>query len=281
MTYPIYQVDAFTDRVFGGNPAAVMPLEQWLPDATLLALAMENHLSETAFLVRLPESSDADFHIRWFTPGIEVPLCGHATLASAWVLFNKLGWSGDRVRFQSKSGPLGVSKRADGWLELDFPNLAFEPTQTPALITEALPGAPETAFFVPNDTNYMLVLADEAAVRAAQPDLRKLKELGNQGLIVTAPGEDCDFVSRYFAPGAGIDEDPVTGSIHSVMVPYWAERLGKTELDARQVSQRGGVLRCELRGDRVAIAGQAAFFMEGTVYLQMADRRLHEGNVER
>ncbi len=281
MTYPIYQVDAFTDRVFGGNPAAVMPLEQWLPDATLLALAMENHLSETAFLVRLPESSGADFHIRWFTPGIEVPLCGHATLASAWVLFNKLGWSGDRVRFQSKSGPLGVSKRADGWLELDFPNLAFEPTQTPALITEALPGAPETAFFVPNDTNYMLVLADEAAVRAAQPDLRKLKELGNQGLIVTAPGEDCDFVSRYFAPGAGIDEDPVTGSIHSVMVPYWAERLGKTELDARQVSQRGGVLRCELRGDRVAIAGQAAFFMEGTVHLQMADRRLHEGNVER
>lgn len=267
MTYPIYQVDAFTDRVFGGNPAAVMPLEQWLPDATLLALAMENHLSETAFLVRLPESSDADFHIRWFTPGIEVPLCGHATLASAWVLFNKLGWSGDRVRFQSKSGPLGVSKRADGWLELDFPNLAFEPTQTPALITEALPGAPETAFFVPNDTNYMLVLADEAAVRAAQPDLRKLKELGNQGLIVTAPGGDCDFVSRYFAPGAGIDEDPVTGSIHSVMVPYWAERLGKTELDARQVSQRGGVLRCELRGDRVAIAGQAAFFMEGTVHL--------------
>lgn len=267
MTYPIYQVDAFTDRVFGGNPAAVMPLEQWLPDATLLALAMENHLSETAFLVRLPESSDADFHIRWFTPGIEVPLCGHATLASAWVLFNKLDWSGDRVRFQSKSGPLGVSKGADGWLELDFPNLAFEPTQTPALITEALPGAPETAFFVPNDTNYMLVLADEAAVRAAQPDLRKLKELGNQGLIVTAPGEDCDFVSRYFAPGAGIDEDPVTGSIHSVMVPYWAEQLGKTELDARQVSQRGGMLRCELRGDRVAIAGQAAFFMEGTVHL--------------
>ncbi|MCM0611390.1 PhzF family phenazine biosynthesis protein [Marinobacter sediminum] len=267
MTYPIYQVDAFTDRVFGGNPAAVMPLEQWLPDETLLALAGENNLSETAFFLRLPENEEADFHIRWFTPGFEVPLCGHATLASAWVLFNKLGWAKDSIRFQSKSGPLGVKQTDDGWLVLDFPNLSFEQRETPPLIREALPGFSETAYFVPNDTNYMLVLDNETAVRGAQPDLGKLRELGNQGLIVTARGDESDFVSRYFAPGAGIDEDPVTGSIHSVLVPYWAEVLGKTSLDARQVSKRGGVLRCELNGERVSIAGQAAFFMEGFIQL--------------
>ncbi len=267
MIYPIYQVDAFTDRVFGGNPAAVMPFDDWLPDATMQALAAENNLSETAFLVPLPEQDDADFHIRWFTPGTEVPLCGHATLASAWVIFNKLGWPKDSIRFASKSGPLGVRQDSTGWLVLDFPNLAFDQQQTPAIIRQALETVPDTAYFVPNDTNYMIVLDSEAAVRAAQPELRKLKELGNQGLIVTAKGDHCDFVSRYFAPGAGIDEDPVTGSIHSVLVPYWAEQLGKTKLDARQVSKRGGVLRCELQGNRVAIAGQAAFYMEGSIQL--------------
>ncbi|SFN28704.1 PhzF family phenazine biosynthesis protein [Marinobacter pelagius] len=266
MMHPIFQVDAFTDRVFGGNPAAVMPLDQWLPDDTLRALAMENNLSETAFLVRLPEADEADFHIRWFTPTVEVPLCGHATLASAWVIFNMLDWTGERIILQSKSGHLGV-RRDNDWLVLDFPNLAFEERQTPAIIHEALEGAPETAFYVPNDTNYMVVLENEAAVRSAEPDLRKLKTLGNQGLIVTARGEGCDFVSRYFAPGAGIDEDPVTGSIHSVLVPYWANQLGKSSLEARQLSARGGLLRCELKGDRIDIAGQAAFFMEGSVHL--------------
>ncbi|PHQ24281.1 isomerase [Marinobacter guineae] len=267
MKQPIYQVDAFTSRIFGGNPAAVMPLESWLPDETMLSLALENNLSETAFFVPLPEEDEADFHIRWFTPGIEVPLCGHATLASAWVMFNKLGWDQEQIRFRSKSGPLAVKQTDDGWLVLDFPNFACEEQPTPALIREALKGAPETAFFVQNDTNYMVVLEDEAAVRAAQPDIRKLKQLGNLGLIVTAPGAECDFVSRYFAPGGGIDEDPVTGSIHSVLVPFWAERLGKNRLEARQISARGGVLRCELKGDRVDIAGQAAFYMEGSVYL--------------
>ncbi|MEP1214394.1 MAG: PhzF family phenazine biosynthesis protein [Marinobacter sp.] len=266
-TLPIYQVDAFTSQIFGGNPAAVMPLEEWLPDETLRALAMENNLSETAFLVPLPDEPEADFHIRWFTPTVEVPLCGHATLASAWVVFNKLGWKHQQVRFQSKSGPLGVEQTDDGWLELDFPNLAFEQRPTPGLIHEALKGAPDSAFFVPNDTNYLVVLENEAAVKAAQPEIRKLKELGNQGVIITARGEDSDFVSRYFAPGAGIDEDPVTGSIHSVLVPYWAEKLGKNALLAKQASARGGVLRCELKGDRVAIAGQAAFYMEGSVQL--------------
>ena len=271
MPYPIYQIDAFTDRPFGGNPAAVMPLEAELPDETLQALAAENNLAETAFIIRLPENNEADFHIRWFTPAVEVPLCGHATLATAWVLFNKMGWPEDTVRFQSKSGLLGVSRSAkkgdDDWLTMDFPNLPFEQRPTPDAIKEALSGVPDLAYFVPNDTNYMVVLADEAAVKAAEPDLRTLKTLGNQGLIITAPGQDCDFVSRYFAPGAGIDEDPVTGSIHSVLVPYWAEKLGKTRFDARQVSRRGGVLRCELKGDRVAIAGQAVLFMEGSVHL--------------
>lgn len=267
MTLPIYQVDAFTSEVFGGNPAAVMPLDQWLPDNLMLSLAAENNLSETAFFVPLPAGEDADFHIRWFTPGTEVPLCGHATLASAWVIFNKLGWDKEQIRFRSKSGPLSVRQSDDGWLVLDFPNLAYEEQPTPALIREALDSAPDTAFFVPNDTNYMVVLKDEDAVRSAQPDLRKLKQLGNQGLIITAPGNTCDFVSRYFAPGAGIDEDPVTGSIHSVLVPYWSEQLGKTQLEARQISARGGVLRCELKADRVDIAGQAAFFMEGAIHL--------------
>src|SRR5690554_2413645 len=267
MQTQIFQIDAFTNTLFGGNPAAVMPLQRWLPDSLLQAIAGENNLSETAFLVATPELDDADFHIRWFTPTAEVPLCGHATLASAWVVFNKLGWPHDIVPFQSKSGPLAVAKKPDGWLELDFPNLAFECRPTPALITEALPGSPDEAFFVPNDTNYMVVLNSETAVRNAAPDLRKLTELGNQGLIVTAVGEQADFVSRYFAPGIGIDEDPVTGSIHSVLTPYWAERLGKTSLQARQLSARGGELRCKLKGERVAIAGQAAFFMEGSVQL--------------
>ena len=267
MRYPLYQLDAFTDQLFGGNPAAVMPLEDMLPDDTLQALAAENNLSETAFFIRLPEVEDADFHLRWFTPTTEVPLCGHATLATAWVIFNRLDWPYDTVRFQSKSGMLGVSKTDDGWLTLDFPNLPFEQRETPQAIRDALPGAPGTAYFVPNDTNYMVVLGDEEAVKAAEPDMRTLKSLGNQGLIVTAAGQDCDFVSRYFAPGAGIDEDPVTGSIHSVLTPFWSAKLGKQTLLARQVSERGGLLRCELLGDRVAISGQAVLFMEGSVYL--------------
>ncbi|MET4025110.1 PhzF family phenazine biosynthesis protein [Marinobacter sp. MBR-99] len=267
MKTDIYQVDAFTNELFRGNPAAVMPLKSWLPEQQMQAIALENNLSETAFLVPLPEQDDGDFHVRWFTPTVEVPLCGHATLASAWVVFNRLDWQRDTVRFQSKSGPLAVTRRSDDWLELDFPNLAFQSGPTPELIRKALARAPEQAFYVPNDTNYMVILDSETAVAEAAPNLALLAELGNQGLIVTAPGTECDFVSRYFAPGAGIDEDPVTGSIHSVLVPYWAERLGKQTLEARQLSARGGVLRCELRGNRVAIAGQAAFYMEGSVYL--------------
>lgn len=266
-TLTIYQLDAFSARVFGGNPAAVMPLPAWLPDSTLQALAGENNLSETAFMVPEPADADEDFHIRWFTPAAEVPLCGHATLASAWVLFHKLGWQGDSVRFRSRSGPLGVRRRGDDWLVLDFPCLEWEQRETPELLQRALPQAPLIALFVPNDTNYLLVLENAAAVRQALPDLARLQQLGNQGLIITAAGDDCDFVSRYFAPGMGIDEDPVTGSIHSVLTPYWAGRLGRDELRARQLSARGGELLCTLKGDRVEIAGQAAFYMQGEVSL--------------
>ncbi|MEX0603814.1 MAG: PhzF family phenazine biosynthesis protein [Marinobacter sp.] len=266
-SHALYQVDAFTNRVFSGNPAAVVPLIAWLDDALMQSIAVENNLSETAFFVPGAADADHDFHIRWFTPGGEVRLCGHATLASAWVLFNRLDWNKDTVRFHSASGPLGVTRKNDDWLELDFPNLAFETVETPDLLKQSLGSIPDTAFFVPNDTNYMLVLECEAEVKNANPDMRVLKALGNQGLIITAPGQSCDFVSRYFAPGMGIDEDPVTGSIHSVLTPYWSERLGKPALIAHQVSARGGILKCELRGDRVGIAGQAAFYMEGFIQL--------------
>ncbi|BES72233.1 PhzF family phenazine biosynthesis protein [Marinobacter nanhaiticus D15-8W] len=264
---PLYQVDAFATRPFTGNPAAVMPLEEWLEDDLMQAIALENNLSETAFFVREPEQAEDDFHIRWFTPEVEVPLCGHATLASAWVIFNKLGWGQEHVRFRSKSGSLGVRQLENGWLELDFPRLAFEPRETPKAILEGIPEAPENAFYVASDTNYMLVFQNETQVRSLRPDMKALKTLGNLGVIVTAPGDNGDFVSRYFAPGGGIDEDPVTGSIHSILTPYWAERLGKSKLQAHQVSSRGGELRCELHGDRVHIAGQAVPFMEGQVKL--------------
>ncbi len=267
MQIPIYQIDAFTNTLFGGNPAAVMPLERWLPDEVLQAIAAENNLSETAFFVPTHEREDADFHIRWFTPTAEVPLCGHATQAAAWVVFNKYEWPHVKVRFQSKSGLLSVLRRPDDSLELDFPNLAYEPCSTPELIKAAMPEAPDNAFFVPNDTNYMVVLDSENAVGAAAPDLQSLSLLGNQGLIITAKGDQCDFVSRYFAPGVGIDEDPVTGSIHSVLTPYWAQQTGNSAFTARQLSKRGGDLHCELRGDRVAISGHAVFFMEGSVQL--------------
>lgn len=266
-TYPIYQVDAFTNEVFGGNPAAVMPLKEWLPDDLLLKLALENNLSETAFIVPEPQGSEQDFHIRWFTPGAEVPLCGHATLATAWVLFNKLNFPKDSVSFRSKSGPLGVSRGENGWLEMDFPNLAFEERETPPLLKQALAEAGDTVYFVPNDTNYLVIVDDEEAVRNSNPDLALLKQLGNQGVIVSARGKQADFVSRYFVPAVGIDEDPVTGSIHSVLTPYWAEKLGRSNLLAHQLSERGGVLKCELRGERVSIKGQVAFYMEGQVAL--------------
>lgn len=266
----IYQVDAFTDQLFGGNPAAVVPLQEWLSDELMQRIAAENNLSETAFFA----PADKGYRIRWFTPTREVPLCGHATLASAWVYFSHLDPNAGRVEFASQSGPLAVEKRQDGWLELDFPMIPCERIPLPPQLDDALGLSakgiePEACFTIVPDANTLIVLPGAAAVKALTPDFRALKAVPGLGLglIATAPGEDCDFVSRYFAPAGGIDEDPVTGSTHSVLTPYWAERLGRKALLARQVSERGGILRCEVRGDRVAIAGQAVPYLRGEIQL--------------
>ena len=261
MELKLYQVDAFTQRTFSGNPAAIVPLEEWLPDATMQAIALENNLSETAFFV---PRGGGGFDLRWFTPLIEADLCGHATLSTAWVLFNRLGHDRDSVTFHTRSGPLAVVREGDR-LVMDFP------AQPPALIESAagigdVAGAlgvePEAVLAAP----YVLAVLDsEATVRAVRPDFRRIAALDNPELIVSAPGTDCDFVSRFFAPAAGIDEDPVTGSAHCILTPYWAKRLGKPEVFARQVSARGGELWCALLGERVSIAGHAALYLEGTI----------------
>ena len=261
MDLNLYQVDAFTDRTFGGNPAAVVPLRAWLPDGTMQAIALENNLSETAFFV---PREDGGFDLRWFTPRLEVDLCGHATLGTAWVLFNRLGHDGGTIVFHTRSGPLTVSRDGDR-LAMDFPAQPPAPMVPGAGIGDvagALGVAPEAVLAAP----YALAVLDsEETVRAVRPDFRRVAGLDIPELIITAPGEDCDFVSRFFAPAGGIDEDPVTGSAHCILIPYWAERLGKTEMFARQVSARSGALWCALKGDRVSIAGHAAPYLEGTI----------------
>lgn len=257
MPFPFFWIDAFADRVFAGNPAGVVPLAQWLPDDLMQRIAAENGLPETAFFVR---TGPDRFHLRWFTPTFEIDLCGHATLASAFVLFSHLGQAGDRVTFDSKSGPLVVNRQAGGLFELDFPSRPAAAAEAPEDLRRGL-GAPPV--FVGRSRDYLAVFETEEQVRGLQPDLAALARVPGVGVIVTAPGTDCDFVSRFFAPGAGIPEDPVTGSSHAALIPYWATRLGKTRLHARQVSARGGELFCELRGDRVGIAGRAALYLRG------------------
>jgi len=259
MELTLYQVDAFTDRVFGGNPAGVCPLQEWLPEDTMQKIANENNQAETAFFV----GKEGGFDIRWFTPACEVDLCGHATVASGHVLFTHLGHGGDSIRFDSASGPLGV-RRDGAWLVLDFPTRQPRPTAPPAQVAE---GLGREAAEVLAGPNYMAVFETEEDVAALTPNFRVLKELGDRGLIVTAPGRDVDFVSRYFAPAWGIDEDHATGSTHCELAPYWAARLGKNRLEARQLSKRVGKIRCTLLGDRVEIAGQAVTYLEGTIRL--------------
>lgn len=260
MDLKLYQVDAFTDRTFGGNPAAVVPLRAWLPDGTMQAIALENNLSETAFFV---PREGGGFDLRWFTPRLEVDLCGHATLGTAWVLFNRLGHSGGTIAFHTRSGPLTVS-RDGARLAMDFPAQPPAPADI-GDVAGALGVEPEAVLAGP----YALAVLDsEETVRAVQPDFRRVAGLDIPELIVTAPGAeggDCDFVSRFFAPAGGIDEDPATGSAHCILIPYWAGRLGRTEMFARQVSARGGALWCALKGDRVSIAGHAAPYLEGTI----------------
>ena len=257
--HPLYQIDAFAERPFTGNPAAVMPLQRWLPDEVMQAIAAENNLSETAFFV--PEGDG--YRIRWFMPVGEIDLCGHATLASAFVVLTELEPGRDRVAFASMSGPLTVTREGDRFC-LDFPRRDPKPVPCPEALAKAL-GAPIREAWLTRDL--FALLEDEAAVRDLRPDMDALSRLEPTSFVVTAPGTDCDFVSRCFAPREGIPEDPVTGSTHCVLVPYWAGQLGKTTLRARQLSKRGGELFCELRGDRVRIAGKAVKVIEGEMLL--------------
>ncbi len=259
MRLPLYQVDAFASRVFTGNPAAVCPLDAWLDDGTLQGIALENNLSETAFLVAVGDG----WELRWFTPATEVKLCGHATLASAWVVFERLGRAGSEVSFDTRwSGVLRVEKRGDR-LAMDLPSRPPRVGVAPQGLAASLGVDPREVY--DSEEDLLVVLRDETAVRGLTPDLSALEALEARGVIVTAPGDACDFVSRYFAPRFGVPEDPVTGSAHCVLTPYWAERLGKPELAARQVSTRGGELGCEDRGERVTVAGRVVPYLEGTI----------------
>jgi len=261
MKIPLFQIDAFTSRVFGGNPAAVCPLTAWLDDATLQSIAAENNLSETAFFV----GGSGSYQIRWMTPATEVDLCGHATLASGWVVMNRLEAGRDAVTFGSRSGPLTVTRQGE-LLALDFPARPPEPVRDAAAVAAALGRPPREVLAGVRDA--LAVFETEDEVRSLKPDMARVAGLERPGLIVTAPGRECDFVSRFFAPALGIAEDPVTGSAHCTLVPYWSRRLGKDRLEARQVSARGGELVCERKGDRVLIAGRAVPFLEGQIDLR-------------
>ncbi len=260
MKIPYYHVDAFTSKPFSGNPAGVCPLENWLPAETMQQIAAENRHAETAFFV--PHAADSDrFHLRWFTPAAEIDLCGHATLASAFVLQKFLGYDFPRVRFETLSGTLTVALQGD-LLVMDFPSRPGQPIQLTAALSEGL-GDPPLEVYLARDV--LAVYEKQADVAALKPDFGRLSEIEALGVIATAPGENVDFVSRFFAPRVGVPEDPVTGSSHCTLIPYWAERLGKTKLQARQISARGGELDCELIADRVRIGGRAVLYLHGHI----------------
>lgn len=259
MKLSLFQIDAFTDSVFSGNPAAVCPLDAWLSDQQMQAIAAENNLSETAFFV--PKGDG--FGLRWFTPTCEVDLCGHATLATGHLLLNRLEPKRPAVTFETRSGPLTV-KRENDRLVMDFPAKPAAEMAPDAGLVAAVGGAPEKVLAA---DNYLMVYASAAEVRELRPRMADLVAFGPRGVIATAPGEDCDFVSRFFAPAHGIPEDPVTGSAHCTLIPYWSARLGKADLHARQISRRGGELFCRDEGTRVSIAGRAVLYLEGTIFL--------------
>ncbi len=260
MELTIYQVDAFTNKLFGGNPAAVCPLTEWLPTATMQKIALENNLSETAFIA--PEGEG--YHIRWFTPAIEVDLCGHATLATAHALYAEMGYEGDKVVFNSKSGLLTVAKSDDSYI-MNFPTDELKSVAIPSEITEALGVQPIEVFRGKDD--YLAIFDKQATIENFKPDFKKLGQLNARGIITSAKGDSVDFISRCFFPAAGIDEDPVTGSAHTTMIPYWAKKLNKTRMVARQLSARGGLLQCEYLGNRVNIGGQAVTYLRGNITL--------------
>ncbi|HEV7474787.1 MAG TPA: PhzF family phenazine biosynthesis protein [Pyrinomonadaceae bacterium] len=263
MRTPIFHLDAFATRRFVGNPAAVMPLDSFFDDALLQKIAAENNLSETAFLVPAGD----DYSLRWFTPNVEVPLCGHATLASAAVVMERLEPGRNTVVFKSASGPLTVNRTETGYV-MDFPARPFQLIATPPGLTEALGSDPIEVFG--NEFNYLALLESEQVLRRLEPEIATLARLDRPGVIVTAPGEGSyDFVSRYFAPAKGIPEDPVTGAAHCMLAPYWARRLGKTVFRAFQASRRGGEIICRLAGDRVKLEGACVFYLEGEVEIDV------------
>lgn len=261
MKLPIYQADAFTSRLFGGNPAAVIPLDSWLPDALLQQIAAENNLSETAYIV----NENGQLVIRWFTPAVEVALCGHATLAAAHILLTELDYSGPELIFQSKSGPLKVTQLSPGNYELDFPAQTIEPAVAPAGLIEAIGATPAEIHF---GIDYVLIFNTEAEVAALSPDFGLLAKVPARGVIASAPGDHCDFVLRFFAPQSGINEDPVTGSAQTKLIPYWSQRLDKTHMTSRQISARVGEVVSTMRGDRVGIAGQAVTYLRGEILVK-------------
>ena len=261
MQLPIYQVDAFSDKVFGGNPAAVCPLEDWIDDKKMQSIASENNLAETAFFVQGPES----IHLRWFTPKFEIDLCGHATLAAAHVLFEQLAYSGDTLNFETRSGRLTVQRKTN-LLSMDFPSRPPVAMTPPATLKQAL----GTDFgYVGKSRDILVEVASEQIVQNLKPDMGLIEQLNCIGVIVTANSEriDLDFVSRFFAPQAGVPEDPVTGSAHSTLIPYWGEKLNKKKLSAMQISPRGGYLLTEWQGDRVEISGRAITYMIGNIFV--------------
>ena len=257
MKLPIFQVDAFASKAFSGNPAAVIPLDCWLEDDLMQKIAGENNLSETAFFVNRGDY----YQIRWFTPQAEVSLCGHATLASAWVIMNKIQPELEEIQFGSRGGELTVRREDDLFL-MDFPEHIPETCEVPDILVDGL-GMEPTEILASN--YYMAVYDSEEKVRELKPYMKLLKELDRIGVIITAPGQSVDFVSRFFAPALGIPEDPVTGSAHCSLIPYWSKILNKRVMHARQISQRGGEIRCEQLMDRVMIGGQARLFMEGQI----------------
>lgn len=260
MKLRMFQVDAFAERVFEGNPAAVCPLDAWLDDSLLQAIAEENNLSETAFFVPVGEA----FELRWFTPVAEVDLCGHATLASAHVLYRHLGYSKASIRFLTRSGALIVSQSHRG-LSMDFPVVPLQPAQAPEALIAGLGTQPQQVLAA---FDYVAVYESEDEVRSLLPDYSQLRLVGLRGVVATAPGEAADFVSRCFFPKLGVNEDPVTGSAHCELAPYWSARLGRSELQARQLSRRGGSVGCTVRGERVLLSGSAVDFMTAEIELE-------------
>lgn len=260
MELSIYQVDAFTNQHFKGNPAAVCPLDAWLPDAMMQDIAQENNLAETAFFVQETDG----YRLRWFTPLVEVDLCGHATVATAHVLYAHLGHHENVIKFQSRSGLLTVEKRGSQYL-LNFPTDQLTKIENAPHLVDAIGMTPVEIY--QGKTDWLVVLEEQSQIENLKPDLHKIAEAGGRGTIVTAPGVDVDFVSRCFFPQSGVDEDPVTGSAHTSLTPYWANRLGKNELKARQISKRRGDLSLQFKGERTEIGGEAVTYLIGKIYI--------------